>query len=248
MLTSSKEYSKHFHTSEFRCTHCNKIKISEKLIDNLEVLFEKLHASKCIISSGYRCNTYDKQIGGFLGQHNKGLACDCIYYDELGNPIPSKIVCCVAYDLGIFTGIAKIDGYYTHLDIRTTGYYHGDEQRGNDNYWDNPYEYFNVSKSDVSKYTHEVNNTNNDYKTLYNMYVRYGAGYNYGTKLYKELTEDGKKNALDKYDDCYAIYKKGTIFTALEVITNSDGSIWAKTPSGYVVIKGKSGTIYCEKI
>ena len=88
---------------------------------------------------------------------------------------------------------------------------------------------------------------NNLYHTLYNMYVRYGAGYNYGTKLYKELTEDGKKNALDKYDDCYAIYKKGTVFTALEVITNNDGSIWAHTPSGYVVIKGASGTYYCEK-
>lgn len=98
--------------------------------------------------------------------------------------------------------------------------------------------------------TQENNSQKEDnilYHTLYNMYVRYGAGYNYGTKLYKELTEDGKKNALDKYDDCYAIYKKGTIFTALEVITNSDGSIWAKTPSGFVVIKGKSGTIYCEK-
>ena len=88
---------------------------------------------------------------------------------------------------------------------------------------------------------------NNLYHTLYNMYVRCGAGYGYGTKLYKELTEDGKKNALDKNDYNYAIYKKGTVFTALEVIKNSDGSIWAKTPSGYVVIKGASGTVYCEK-
>ena len=88
---------------------------------------------------------------------------------------------------------------------------------------------------------------NRNYHTLYNMYVRCGAGYNYGTKLYKDLTEDGKKNALDKYDYNYAIYKKGTVFTALEVITNSDGSVWAKTPSGYVALKGASGTVYCEK-
>lgn len=88
---------------------------------------------------------------------------------------------------------------------------------------------------------------NRNYHTLYNMYVRCGAGYGYGTKLYKDLTEDGKRNALDKYDNCYAIYKKGTVFTALEVITNNDGSVWAKTPSGYVVIKGASGTVYCEK-
>lgn len=247
MLKNSKQYSKHFHTTEFKCPCCNNIKISEKLIDNLETLFDKLHASKCIITSGYRCKNEDMKYG-FLGQHNKGYASDCIYYDEFGNPIPSSIVCCVAYDLGIFNGIAKIEENYTHLDIRTSGYYHGDEQRGNDNYWENPYTYFGVSKSDIIKYTHEVIENNNDYQTLYNMYVRYGAGYNYGTKLYKELTEDGKKNALDKYDDCYAIYKKGTIFTALLVITNNDGSVWAKTPSGYVVIKGASGTVYCSKL
>ena len=89
---------------------------------------------------------------------------------------------------------------------------------------------------------------NRNYHTLYNMYVRCGAGYGYGIKLYKDLTEDGKKNALDKNDYNYAIYKKGTVFTALEVITNNDGSVWAKTPSGYVVIKGASGTVYCEKL
>lgn len=252
MLKTSKQYSTHFHTSEFKCDCCNNIKISEKLIDNLEILFDKLHASKCIITSGYRCNNYDLEIGGFLGQHNKGYASDCIYYDEFGNMIPSSIVCCVAYDLGIFNGIAKIDYTATHLDIRNKGIYRGDEQRGNDNYWDDPYNYFGISKNDVRKYTKEeipVDTSNgNDYKTLYNMYVRCGAGYNYGTKLYKELTEDGKKNALDKYDDCYAIYKKGTVFTALDVITNNDNSVWAKTPSGYVVIKGASGTVYCEKL
>lgn len=247
MLSKSYQYSTHFHTAEFKCEHCRKIKISEKLIDNLETLFDKLHASKCIISSGYRCNTYDIQIGGFAGQHSKGYASDCIYYDEVGNPIPSNIVCCVAYDLGIFKGIAKIEENYTHLDIRTSGYYHGDEQRGNDNYWDDPYSYFGVSKSDVSRYTHEVDNTNNDYRTLVNLNVRYGAGDNYGIKMVYELTEDGKKNALFQDDNAYAIYKKGTVFTALEVINNDYGK-WAKTPSGYVCIKGSDGITYSEKV
>lgn len=89
-----------------------------------------------------------------------------------------------------------------------------------------------------------INNRKN-YHTLYNMYVRYGAGLNYGIKLVKELTEDGKKNALDKGENNLAIYKKGTIFTALEIIENNYGK-WARTPSGYVCIKGASGTIYSE--
>jgi hypothetical protein len=119
----------------------------------METLFAKLNASKCIISSGYRCKTYDIKIGGFAGRHSEGLAADCIYYDKSGKIIPSKIVICVAYDLGLFNGIAKINDNYTHLDVRTSGTYRGDETKGNSSYWTNPYSYFGVSSSDVAKYT-----------------------------------------------------------------------------------------------
>ena len=69
-----------------------------------------------------------------------------------GKVIPSKVICCVAWDLG-FTGIAYINYNYTHLDVRTSGTYYGDETRGNSSYWTNPYTYFGVSKSEVEKYT-----------------------------------------------------------------------------------------------
>ena len=52
-----------------------------------------------------------------------------------------------------FSGIAYINKNYTHLDVRTNGVYRGDESRGNGNYWTNPYTYFNVSRSEVLKYT-----------------------------------------------------------------------------------------------
>ncbi len=153
MITSRKQITTHFHSSEFRCQHCNNIKIDEELVNKLEHIFSKLNASKCIISSGYRCATFDKQIGGFLGRHYEGLASDCIYYDKQGQPIPSKIVVCVAYDLGELNGIAKIDNYYVHLDNRKGSTYRGDETRGNSSYWTNPYSYFGVSQAEVEKYT-----------------------------------------------------------------------------------------------
>lgn len=156
MIYERKQVSEHFNSYEFVCQHCGNIKIDENLINKMEHIFNKLNASKCIISSGYRCATFDKQIGGFLGRHYEGLAADCVYYDKSGNMIPSKIVCCVAYDLGELNGIAKIDNYYVHLDNRQNGYYRGDESRGNSNYWDNPYSYFGVSKQDVIKYTGEI--------------------------------------------------------------------------------------------
>lgn len=155
MITDSRQITTHFHSSEFKCQHCGRIKIEEELVNKMETLFSKLNASKCIISSGYRCPTYDIQIGGFAGRHSEGLAADCVYYDENGNIIPSKIVICVAFDLGIFNGIANIDGNYVHLDNRKGSTYRGDEPRGNSSYWTNPYTYFGVSKNEVRKYTKE---------------------------------------------------------------------------------------------
>lgn len=85
-----------------------------------------------------------------------------------------------------------------------------------------------------------------DYVCLSDMYVRWGAGLNYGIKLVKNLTEDGKKNATSKNPNAYAVYKEGTIYTALDVIKTNYG-IWAKTPSGYVSMQGISGTKYARK-
>lgn len=156
MITVSKQISEHFHSSEFRCKcGCGQIKIDEELVSKMENIFSRLNASKCIISSGYRCSSYDKVIGGFVGRHAEGLAADCIYYDKDGAIIPSKIVICVAWDLGQLRGIAKINDNYTHLDNRSSGYYRGDETVSNNSVWTNPYDYFGVSKQDVAKYTGE---------------------------------------------------------------------------------------------
>ncbi len=166
MITSSKQISTHFHSREFRCQHCGSIKIDQNLVTKLEHIFSKLNASKCIISSGYRCATYDKKIGGFLGRHYEGLAADCCFYDKQGKIIPSKIVICVAYDLKELNGIAKINNNYVHLDNRQKSTYRGDETRGNSSYWSNPYTYFGVSKAEVEKYTGAATNSNTKWINL----------------------------------------------------------------------------------
>ena len=153
--------SEHFQVKEFASfgngkLYSDVILIDNELINKLETLFSKLNASKCIISSGYRTKECDIAVGGSgVGQHVNGKASDCIFYDENGNIIPSKIVICVAFDLGIFNGIANIDGNYTHLDNRQGSTYRGDEPRGNSSYWTNPYDYFGVSKDEVRIYTKE---------------------------------------------------------------------------------------------
>lgn len=89
--------------------------------------------------------------------------------------------------------------------------------------------------------------TTGTYQTVMSMNIRTGAGTNYRIKKVKEITADGKKNATNKKPEAYAAYKKGTKFTATKIIKNSNGSIWAKTPSGYVCLKGKV-IKYCKRV
>lgn len=212
MITVSKRISSHFHSTEFRCKcGCGKICIEENLVNKLEKLFTKLNASKCIISSGYRCYKHDKTVGGSgYGQHTKGLAADCCYYDKNGKIIPSKIVICVAYDLDLFRGIALIKGgNYTHLDIRSEGYYKGDETVSNNSVWTNPYDYFKVSKVDVAKYTGENLTPKKTVEQLAKEVIdgKWGngidrknrltkAGYNY-SEVQKKVNELVNKKSID---------------------------------------------------
>ena len=74
------QLSPHFRSSEFQCK-CGKAHdtlISDELVSKLEALYAKLNCSKIIVTSGYRCVTHDKNVGGSgTGQHTKGTAADC---------------------------------------------------------------------------------------------------------------------------------------------------------------------------
>lgn len=140
------QLSPHFNISEFRCK-CGKeheTLNSPELIEKLEKLFSALNCSKIIVTSGYRCEQHDKNVGGSgTGQHTLGNAADICCYGQDGQPISSKIVCCKAQDIG-FTGIANITAayQYTHLDVRTGKKWYGDEVHGNSSVTDDFYKYF----------------------------------------------------------------------------------------------------------
>ena len=146
------QLSPHFNAREFRC-QCgqpHETLIASELIDKLEALYTALNCSKIIVTSGYRCPEHDKAVGGTSsGQHTKGTAADVCCYRQDGQPISSKTVCCKAQDLG-FTGIANITSsyQYTHLDVRTSGKWYGDEVYGNGTVTDDFYKYFGMEKSE----------------------------------------------------------------------------------------------------
>ncbi len=140
------QLSPHFNVKEFRCK-CGKeheTLISDELIEKLEKLYATLNCSQIIVTSGYRCEQHDKNVGGNgRGQHTLGNAADICCYGQDGQPISSKVVCCKAQDIE-FRGIANITGayIYTHVDVRPNGKWYGDEVHGNNSVTDDFYKYF----------------------------------------------------------------------------------------------------------
>ena len=234
-----------------------------------------LESGMCIITQGYKKGVHDgvdlvntnskgSHILGWEVAHSDGVvvACknDCNY-----NTYPNGSVI-----YGNYVKIKHDNGYYTlygHIAYKTVKVKVGDKVKkgqvlgymGNTGYSNGGHLHWEVrTPSDVRidpiPYLDKDLPDNKsdefvkgyDYVTLDNMYVRWGAGLNYGIKLVKNLTPDGKRNAYNQNPNAYAVYKKGTIYTALDVIKNKYG-VWARTPSGYVCMCGASGTYYARK-
>jgi len=153
-FTDDTQLTPHFNAHEFKCK-CGQphdFQLADELVGKLEELYGKLNCSKIIVTSGFRCVTHDKNVGGSgTGQHTKGNAADICCYGQDGNPISSKIVCCTAQDIG-FTGIANInESYqYTHVDVRTVSKWYGNEIHGNGTVTSDFYQYFGSSKTELA--------------------------------------------------------------------------------------------------
>jgi len=151
----STQLSPHFNVQEFRCkcSQHHDILIAEELVDKLERLYVKLDCSKIIITSGMRCPSYDISIGGNGGgQHPLGKAADVVCYNQNGDRISSKLVCCTAQDLG-FGGIANIDTSYTatHLDVRTSNIWYGNEVINYHTVTDDFYKYYGIARGSTAQ-------------------------------------------------------------------------------------------------
>ena len=228
-----------------------------------------LESGMCIITQGYKKGVHDGV--DLVNTNSKGdhiLGWEVAHSDGVVVATRNN---CTGFENGSYGNYVKIrhdNGYYTmyaHMAYNTVKVKVGDKVKrgqvlgymGNTGYsfgghlhWEvrtpsdikiDPIPYLDADLPSIDEFK-----AGYDYQTLDDMYVRWGAGTNYGIKLVKNLTPDGRRNAYYKDLNAYAIYKKGTIYTALEVIRNSYG-IWARTPSGYVCMQGISGTKYARR-
>ena len=228
-----------------------------------------LESGMCIITQGYKKGVHDGV--DLVNTNSKGdhiLGWEVAHSDGV---VVSYRNNCKGFEKGSYGNYVKLrhkDGYYTlyaHMEYNSVKVKTGDNVKrgqrlgymGNTGYSFGGHLHWEVRKPNDEKIDpipyldKDLPSQDNfikgyDYVTLDNMYVRWGAGTNYGIKLVKDLTADGKKNATSSNPYAYAVYKKGTIYTALDVIRNAYG-VWAKTPSGYVCMHGVSGTDYAKR-
>jgi uncharacterized protein YcbK (DUF882 family) len=86
--------SKNFEDKEFVCPCCGKSDVSFALVRKLQELRDEI-SQPIYITSGFRCEKYNKKIGGYIDSpHIKGLAADiyCKNYDYKHLARSAKVV------------------------------------------------------------------------------------------------------------------------------------------------------------
>lgn len=139
--------SPHFKLSEMAHRGGDKVLYDTVLINKLEEL-RAYGGFTITINSGYRSPAYNASIGGASkSQHLYGTAADIVVKKD-GQTVNARLVCCLCQTLG-FKGVAFISDRATHVDVRTSGSYRGDERKGYSNNVSDFYSYFGVTKKTI---------------------------------------------------------------------------------------------------
>lgn len=120
---SSTKLSKNFNSREFRCglgspcRACTVTLIDTQLVEYLQKIRDYFGV-EVEITSGYRCTSYNKRIGGATGsRHSKGQAADIV----VRGVAPRRVAAYAEYigvkGIGLYE--TANDGYFVHIDTRT---------------------------------------------------------------------------------------------------------------------------------
>ena len=123
------QLTEHFNSREFRCglggpCNCATTLIDSDLLDILEKIHKRCRELRgggakitITITSGYRCPSYNRSVGGATGSyHSKGMAADIVVPGFLPREVAG-----IAESLGVLgIGLYETgkDGYFVHVDSR----------------------------------------------------------------------------------------------------------------------------------
>ncbi len=126
---SSHPAAKNFLVREFGCTGtgcCREIKIDEDLVNILQKIRD--HFGRPVkITSGYRCPTRNKAVGGTSGSyHMKGMASDIVISGVKPAEVARYAESIGVLGIGLYEGS---DGNFVHVDTRTSkSFWYGHKQ------------------------------------------------------------------------------------------------------------------------
>lgn len=111
--------SNNFSSTEFDCHGkgcCEVTYVNPKLVEYLQKIRE--HFGKPItITSGYRCYTHNKNVGGANGsRHTKGDAADIVVSGVSPREVAKYAESIGVKGIGLYE--TQADGYFTHIDTR----------------------------------------------------------------------------------------------------------------------------------
>ena len=117
----SVKLSNNFNSSEFDCHGsgcCSTTIINPDLVTYLQKIREHFNAP-ITITSAYRCTTHNSRVGGATGsRHTKGDAADIVVKGVAPAEVAKYAESIGIKGIGLYETAA--DGYFTHIDTRTT--------------------------------------------------------------------------------------------------------------------------------
>lgn len=122
--------SANFKSTEFDChgqNCCSETKVDDQLITYLQKIRD--HFSKSVtISSGYRCETHNRSVGGATAsRHAKGMAADIIVKGVAPAEVAKYAESIGILGIGLYE--TNADGHFVHIDTRTAkSFWYGQKQ------------------------------------------------------------------------------------------------------------------------
>ena len=128
-----------FKVKEFacKCGKCSTIKIDEKLVNFLQKIRDNF-GQPVTINSAHRCADYNKKVGGASkSKHIDGMAADISVKGVKPAEVAKYAETIGVLGIGLYE--TDKDGYFVHIDTRTTkGFWYGQAQAKRTTFGGNP--------------------------------------------------------------------------------------------------------------
>lgn len=127
------QLSTNFNSYEFRCglgrpCSCATTLIDTKLVEILQKVRDHWSGHKVTITSGYRCPSYNRSIGGATGSyHSRGMAADIVVDGVAPREVAKYLESIGILGIGLYE--TQEDGHFVHVDTRTyKSFWYGQKQ------------------------------------------------------------------------------------------------------------------------